>query len=208
MKENKGMNYATMQNSTRFGDTMAVLKTIKDTGCPTGKIARKVIYQGFDDCGVPGKYAATALRLPGTRVFNMRSFYNINKMIEGMEKKFGGTGVSKKTSVTSKPKGKKTKTKVPARVAEIVAKKTAPKKTKAKKTVAKKPTVKRVKVPKVEKPKVIKLQGPDVSAHSPTEEITDISYARIERIESLGTPGFHPTADDIADELSLMGTYL
>lgn len=176
MKENKGMNYATMQNSTRFGDTMAVLKTIQTAQCPTAKTPRKAIYKAFEDQGVPGKYAATALRLSGVRVPNMSGFYRVDKMIEGMEKKFGGTGVSKKTSVKIK-----TKTKV---------------------------KTKRVKTPKVQKPEVIKLRGVDSSAHSPTEEITDISYARIERIESLGTPGFHPTADDIADELSLMGTYL
>ena len=92
-------------------------------------------------------------------------------MIDGMEKKFGGTGVSKKTSV----KVKKSK-------------------------------VKRVKVDnKVEKPKVIKLQGVDLSAHSPTEEITDPNFGKI---ESLEVAGLHPTEDDIADELSLMGTYL
>lgn len=180
MKENKGMNYATMQNSTRFGDTMAVLKTIQTAQCPTAKTPRKTIYQAFEDQGVPGKYAATALRLSGVRVPNMSGFYRVDKMIEGMEKKFGGTGVSKMNSIKAKTKAKtKVKTKV-----------------------------KRVKIQKAAKPEVIKLQGMDSSAHSPTEEITDISYARIERIESLGTPGFHPTADDIADELSLMGTYL
>lgn len=171
MKENKGMNYDTMKNSTRFADTMAVLKGLQNTGCPTGKIARKDIYQAFTDSGVPEKYAATALRLPGVRVPNMRSFYHLQEMIDGMEKKFGGTGVSKKTSV----KVKKSK-------------------------------VKRVKVDnKVEKPKVIKLQGVDHSAHSPTEEITDPNFGKI---ESLEVAGLHPTDDDIADELSLMGTYL
>ena len=65
---------------------------------------------------------------------------------------------------------------------------------------------KRVKVDnKVEKPKVIKLQGVDHSAHSPTEEITDPNFGKI---ESLEVAGLHPTEDDIADELSLMGTYL
>ena len=192
MKENKGMNYATMQNSTRFGDTMAVLKTIQSAQCPTAKTPRKTIYQAFEDQGVPGKYAATALRLSGVRVPNMSGFYRVDKMIEGMEKKFGGTGVSKMNSIKAKVKTK-TKVKTKGWVAP-----------KAKV----KGRVKHVRTQKAAKPEVIKLQGMDSSAHSPTEEITDISYARIERIESLGTPGFHPTADDIADELSLMGTYL
>ena len=175
MKENKGMKYETMQNSTRFADTMAVLNGL--SGSHKSGISRAVIYSTFADSGVPTKYAATALRLPGVKMPG-RGQYDLAKMIAGMNSKFGPTASAKKSSVKVKL-AKVTNTKVAK--------------------------VKKVKVKKVEKPKVIKLQGIDHSAHSPTEEITDPNFGKIEYLE---VAGLHATEDDIADELSLMGTYL
>ena len=64
------------------------------------------------------------------------------------------------------------------------------------KVKGKKSKVQKVKIQENKKADVVKVTGPDHSAHSPSEEIT----------EDFGS--FHPSEDDIADELSLMGTNL
>ena len=99
MKENKGMKYETMQNSTRFADTMAVLNGL--SGSHKSGISRAVIYSTFADSGVPTKYAATALRLRGVKMPG-RGQYDLAKMITGMNSKFGPTASAKKSSAKVK----------------------------------------------------------------------------------------------------------
>ena len=109
MKENKGMKYETMQNSTRFADTMAVLKSL--SGSHKSGISRAVIYSTFADSGVPTKYAATALRLPGVKLSG-RGQYDLAKMIHGMNAKFGSIASTQKVTKAEKPVSKVKKVKV------------------------------------------------------------------------------------------------